>query len=76
MEEHRRILEIASRGSLPESLNEASDLPIQVVRELIEAGYMTAIDASSFDGTEYLDPRITMRGREYLRALYVPLQLS
>jgi hypothetical protein len=72
MEQHRRILEIASRDSLPESLSEASELPIHVVRELIEAGYLTAADASSFDGIEYLNPRITLSGREYLRTLSTP----
>ena len=69
MDEHRRILEFAARGSLPESLSESSEFPIQVVRELVEAGYLTAIDATSFDGMEYLNPRITMGGREYLRTL-------
>ena len=69
MEEHRRILEIASRGSLPESISESSGLPIQVIRELIEAGYLTAFDATTFDGVEYINPRITIQGREYLRTL-------
>jgi hypothetical protein len=69
MDEYRRILELAAQGALPGSIDESSELPIHVVRELVEAGHLAAADASSFDGIEYLDPRITLSGREYLRTL-------
>ncbi|HMJ24442.1 MAG TPA: hypothetical protein VK475_01365, partial [Pyrinomonadaceae bacterium] len=69
MDDRQRILEIAARGQLPDSVSEASEFSIEAVGELIEAGYLAATDASSFDGTEYLDPRITIAGREYLRVL-------
>jgi hypothetical protein len=42
---------------------------VRIVRELVEAGHVAAIDASSMDGDCYLDPRITIAGREYLREL-------
>ena len=69
MDDRQRILEIAARGQLPDSLSETSEFPLEAVRELVEAGYLTAMDASSFDAVEYLDPRITIAGREYLRVL-------
>lgn len=69
MKEHRRILELASRDALPDQIDETSELSIGVVRELIEAGYLHAIDASSMGGDAYLSPRITLTGREYLRRL-------
>jgi hypothetical protein len=69
MEEHLRILELGARGALPDSIDESSELPVSIVRELLEAGYLAAIDASSKDGIAYLDPRITLAGREYLRQL-------
>ncbi len=71
MHEHLRILELASRGALPDSIDESSELSIEIVRELIEEGYLSAIDASSFDGKVYIEPRITLSGREYLRQLKV-----
>jgi hypothetical protein len=60
---------LAARGALPDQINEESELPIAVVRELIEGGCLQAIDASSFDGDAYLNARITLKGREYLRKL-------
>jgi hypothetical protein len=69
MEEHIRILEMASRNALPERVNEDSELSVQVVHELYEAGHLEAVDACSRDGMEYLDPRITLQGRQYLRQL-------
>lgn len=69
MEEHFRILEMAARNALPERVDEDSELSVSVIHELYEAGYLDATDASSRDGMEYLDPRITLQGREYLRQL-------
>jgi hypothetical protein len=40
-----------------------------VLQELIEDGYINAIDAQSFDGPCYLQARITVSGREYLNIL-------
>lgn len=69
MNDYIRILELGSRGALPDSVDRSSDLPITVIRELLDAGYLTAIDASSKDGIAFLEPRITLAGREYLRLL-------
>lgn len=67
MNDYISVLNAAARGGLPDRINERSDPPFGLVRELVEAGLLTAIDASSHDGFEYLDPRITFSGREYLR---------
>src|SRR5688572_25178069 len=69
MEEHRRILELGERGTLPDRVDDSSELAVSIVRELVEAGYLAAIDACSMDGNCYLDPRITLAGRDYLREL-------
>jgi hypothetical protein len=69
MEEHRYILDLAARNALPEQVDESSNISVTVVRELHEAGYLQAIDVSTFDGIAYLEPRITLEGREYLRKL-------
>lgn len=69
MEEHFRILEMAARNTLPELVDENSELSFLVIRELYEAGCLDANDASSSAGMEYLNPRITLQGREYLRQL-------
>jgi hypothetical protein len=69
MKEHEHVLRLASRGKLPETINSASHPSVTVVRELVEAGYLKAIDSSSQDGAAYLSPRITLAGREYLARL-------
>ncbi len=69
MEKHMRILELAAKGSLPEKIDSTSDLPIEVVQELVDAGHLKAIDASSLDGIAYIKPKITLAGREYLSEL-------
>jgi hypothetical protein len=69
MKEHEHILRVADRGKLPERIDGASRLSVSVVQELVEAGYLKAIDASSHDGVAYLDPKITLAGREYLAQL-------
>ena len=69
MEEHIRILELASRGELPDQIDENSNIPVLIVRELFQAGYLTANDTTSFDGIAYMDLHITIPGREYLQRL-------
>ena len=69
MEEHRRLLELAAGGQLPKRVDDQSTPEFDIYRELIEAGYLQAIDASSHPpegGRAYLEPRITLAGREYL----------
>jgi hypothetical protein len=43
MEEHIRILDLASRNALPKQISEDSELSVVIVRELVEAGYLTTI---------------------------------
>lgn len=66
MKDHEHALYLAARGKLPGTIDSASFPSVTVVKELVEAGYLKAIDASSMDGAAYLNPRITMAGREYL----------
>lgn len=67
--DHLNILDLAAQGKLPESVDSASNLSITAVQELVDAGYLKAIDASSFDGVAYMEPKITLTGREYLAQL-------
>ena len=69
LSQHRKILEDAAENKLPERINASSEASAEVVRELIEERYLKAIDACDSDGLEYLEPRITVSGREYLNHL-------
>ncbi len=69
MKQHYKILKLASDAKLPEGIDETSELPVDIVTELIEAGYLKAIDVSDFGGTAYSQTRITLSGREYLNEL-------
>jgi len=69
MSQHMKLLEMAANKALPDKIDEETDIPLDIVRELVEAGYLKAIDASSFDGEAFLSPRITLQGREYLEDL-------
>jgi len=64
MKEHIRILELGVQDNLPELVDDSTELSVATVRELVEAGYLAAID-----GSAYLSPRITLSGREYLQRL-------
>ena len=69
MKEYIDILEIAAKGNLPEQIDESSDFSIDTVKELIEAGYLSATDASDFEGDAFMNTKITLPGREYLNQL-------
>lgn len=69
MKEHERILDLAARDKLPERIDSASCPSPDVAQELIDAGYLKAIDASSNAGVAFLNPKITLAGREYLAQL-------
>lgn len=70
MRDHLHLLEMAAIGSLPDTIDGEGDLSLVVVRELLEAGYLNAIDVSTLGGEAYLNPRITLAGREYLQKLH------
>jgi hypothetical protein len=69
MKEHLIVLDLAAQGKLPENIDSASHVSVAVVQELVDDGYLKAIDASSLDGLAYMKPRITLTGREYLAQL-------
>lgn len=60
MSQYMKLLEMAANRALPDKIDEETDIPLDIVRELVEAGYLKAIDASSFDGDTFLSPRITL----------------
>ncbi len=66
---HREILEKAVSGELPDRVDKNSDVSAEIVRDLVNDGYLEAVDACSMDGLEYLEPKITLLGREYLNSL-------
>jgi hypothetical protein len=67
--DHQHMLKLAASDELPREINEDGPLSVAVCRELYEAGLIDAADARTFDGDCFLQPRITIRGREYLNAL-------
>jgi len=73
MEEHKYILELLSKNEFPDEITEGEFALIGIFKELYEQGYVTAIDASSFDGDSYLEPRITISGRKFLSELTNPV---
>jgi len=69
MKEHEYALFLAARGKLPENIGGSSRPSVTVIGELVDAGLIKAIDASSMDGPAYLNSQITLTGREYLANL-------
>lgn len=67
--EHKRILELVESNQLPRQIDEKSDVSVAVFRELYESGLVDGADARSMDGDAFLEPRITMPGRQYLAEL-------
>src|SRR5690606_4552130 len=67
--DHLAILKRAAKGELPASIDESSDMPVAAIKELIAAGLVKATDTKRLDGSQYLDTRITLAGREYLTDL-------
>ncbi|MDO6712788.1 hypothetical protein Q4567_18790 [Aliiglaciecola sp. 2_MG-2023] len=62
------ILKLAQAQRLPENLNSDSGLNLDCVKDLIERGYIQAIDISSKSGVGSIEPKITISGVEYLEA--------
>lgn len=63
------ILKLAEKNELPERIGKDSIISIDLIKELVNSGYLDAIDASSFDGASFIKPKITLEGREYLLEL-------
>jgi len=69
LNDHRKILERAAASKLPARIDGDSRVSLTAFRELYEQGLVDGADASDKDGDEFLEPRITLRGREYLNEL-------
>jgi hypothetical protein len=69
MQRHFEILKSAQAERLPARVDEHSAVELTILKELVDAGLLSATDATSFDGPAYLNPAITLEGREYLRNL-------
>lgn len=69
MKEHQKILEMSVENRLPKTIDNRTNLSLDIVQELVEGGYLKAIDASSLDGIAYLNPKITLSGRKFLEQL-------
>jgi len=66
LKEHEYALSLAANGKLPDNISASSRPSAAVIGELVDAGLIKAIDASSMDGPAYLNPQITLAGRRYL----------
>lgn len=64
-----KVLEMAERGELPDRIVGNSVVPFSIVKELCDSGFLDATNATSYDGPAYIDPRINVSGREYLKIL-------
>lgn len=69
LQAHANVLELAAAGRLPNSIDDTSNVSVEVVLELYEAGYLEAIDSSHLTGRKLERARITLAGREYLEHL-------
>lgn len=67
--EHQQMLQLAASGQIPSRITAATGLSVSVCRELDEAGLLCATRAHTMDGFAFLNPRITVAGREYLNEL-------
>lgn len=69
MDDHFKILSLGAAKKLPDPLDDTFEYSIDIVTELIDAGYLNALDVSSMGYDGYTNPKITLSGREYLKKL-------
>lgn len=69
LKQHQDILSLAATQQLPDQISDKSEIPIEVARELVEAGYLQATATQGLRGRALMQPRITISGREYLALL-------
>lgn len=67
MSKYYELLKSANDNNLPTQIDERSGIDLNIFRELFQAGFISAIDASSSDDQCYLDVRITSAGRQELQ---------
>ena len=69
MEKHEKILQyLIDNPDLRAVSDQTNDVDVSIFEELIAAGLVKGINACADDGRCYLEPRISMQGREWLNA--------
>lgn len=67
MDEHASLLRyLISNPNVSKVSESSKDADVRIIKELYDRGHVEAADACSDDGLCYLEPRITMQGREWL----------
>jgi hypothetical protein len=69
LQEHLKILKLAVEGKLPYRIDEQSGVELHIVKELVDLDLLKALDASDTQHISFLEPSITIPGREYLMKL-------
>lgn len=73
MDEHASLLRYLISNPNVSIVSESSkDADVRVLKELYNRGHVEAADACGDDGLCYLEPRITMQGREWLEVYESP----
>lgn len=62
------ILKLAQQKELPENLDSTSALDLDCVKDLIDYGFLQAIDISSKSSVGFMEPRITLAGVKYIES--------
>ena len=60
--ERNRILKLASRGELPNRIDDSTDLDLEVIAQLCRDGLLQGIDVSTLAGKAFLNLSITQAG--------------
>jgi len=61
-------LKLAAEAKLPRVVDSKTPELLIAVRQLFEAGFIHAVDASADRGDCFLEPRITLPGLSYLKS--------
>ena len=69
---HRLVLEDVVSGKLQGGVCDQTYAHIREFIQLYEQRYISAINASGDTGLNYLEPKITFRGEQYLKSLDKP----
>ncbi len=67
MDTHKLILAFLISNSNIEGIDDSSDIDLAIFKELLDSGFVKAVDACADDGDCFLEPRITLSGREWVQ---------
>lgn len=67
MQRFKNILAQIAAGQV-QAVDEGSEPSYWDVKELRDAGYVTALDASADDGRSFMEIRIALAGRRYMES--------